>query len=210
MPKPHQKHAHLVRPSYGYYGRLEWAILGTACHEIQALARTVIASLGQQWRLAYVDADRAAADHAIQDPYLNEGAALAFTDKINFHEYHRTAVLNPYQNRLWFNDQDLVLVNGNHFLANQQIVVVDSNKEASLQRKLDRLTNISLVILKNPDQPIFPFLQDLLDQQTLKPPLLEWENQPAILDWMKRQLSEAIAPLNGIGLSRRKKYSYGY
>ena len=51
-------------------------------------------------------------------------------------------------------------MNGNHFKAAKQIVVVDPKKEKSLQKKLDRLTDVQLFLLTEEVTDLPPFLKE--------------------------------------------------
>ncbi len=146
MKEKHQKHAKLTRPNVGNFGRSEWAIIGTPCENIQDLAKKIGEKLTPQYKIGYVDADHKAGD---------DGANLApfaaeYTDKIGFHRLDfDQKTWTPFQFRPLFNDADIVLVNGNHFTAARQIVVLDPKKMESLSRKLDRLTKIDLFLTLN-------------------------------------------------------------
>jgi molybdenum cofactor guanylyltransferase len=143
MKEKHQKHAKLTRPEVGNFARSEWAIMGTTCGTIQELAKKIAENWTPQYKVGYVDADHKSGD---------EGADLGhfsaeYTDKIGFHRFDfEQKVFSPFQFRPLFNDVDVVLVNGNHFTAARQIVVLDPKKMESLSRKLDRLTNVDLFI----------------------------------------------------------------
>ena len=146
MKEKHQKHAKLTRPNVGNFGRSEWAIIGTPCGNIQDLAKKIGEELTPQYKVGYVDADHKAGD---------DGANLApfsaeYTDKIGFHRLDfEQKNGTPFQFRPLFNNVDIVLVNGNHFTANRQIVVLDPKKMESLSRKIDRLTQIDLFLTVN-------------------------------------------------------------
>ena len=146
MKEKHQKHAKLTRPNLGNFARSEWAIMGTPCGNIQDLAKKIAAKLTPQYTIGYVDADHKAGD---------DGAILAhfsaeYTDKIGFHRIDfNKKDLNPFQFRPLFNDADVVIVNGNHFTAARQIVVLDPKKMESLSRKLDRLTQVDMFLTLN-------------------------------------------------------------
>jgi molybdenum cofactor guanylyltransferase len=150
----HQKHAKLTKALLGNFARNEWAIIGTPCGNIQNLAKALTEKLTPpramgmqaQYKTAYIDADHKAGD---------DGADLLFdleyTDKINFHRLDFSAKLTPFQFRTLLNNADLALVNGNHFEAKRQIVVLDPKKMESLSRKLDRLTAVDLFLTVNND-----------------------------------------------------------
>jgi molybdenum cofactor guanylyltransferase len=146
MKEKHQKHAKLARPDIGSFARSEWAIMGTTCGNIQELAKLLAKKMTPQYSVGYVDADHKSGD---------EGAELApfsgiYTDKIGYHrlDFDQKA-FGSFQFRPLFNNADVVLVNGNHFTAERQIVVLDPKKMESLSRKLDRLTNIDAFLYVN-------------------------------------------------------------
>ncbi|MDZ7878901.1 MAG: NTP transferase domain-containing protein [Saprospiraceae bacterium] len=146
MKEKHQKHAKLARPTNGNFAGSEWAIMGTTCGNIQALTKLLAIKMTPQYKVGYVDADHKAGD---------EGAELTpfsgvYTDKIGYHclDFDQKTI-GSFQFRPLFNDTDVVLVNGNHFKAEQQIVVLDPKKMESLSRKLDRLTQIDAFLYVN-------------------------------------------------------------
>jgi len=148
MTNKHQKHAKLTRPNYGQFARNEWAIIGTPCGNIQQLAYQLIDLLSKEYKVSYVDADHKNADSEDVEETKTAmafGAHLEYTDKITHHRFDTKTTLNNFQFRQYFNEQDVVLVNGNHFKAKKQIVVIDPKKEKSLQKKLDRLTDVRLI-----------------------------------------------------------------
>jgi molybdopterin-guanine dinucleotide biosynthesis protein A len=138
----HQKHAKLSRPALGNFARHEWAIIGTPCGIIQKWAQAISQAQTQitafkHLKIAYADADHKAGD---ADEHL--AFCTEYTDKIGYHRLDFEARLSPFQYRSLFNEADLVLVNGNHFEAQRQIVVLDERKFDSLSRKLNRLTQV--------------------------------------------------------------------
>lgn len=209
MSKKHQKHAKLARPAYGTFHRREWAVIGAPCGKIQQLSRALIERLGEHYRLAYVDADHAHGDAAAADPQsvLTYGGALEYTDKITHHRFERKGGLDSYQFRPWFNDQDAVLVNGNHFLAQRQIVVIDPKKEESLSRKLDRLTDVSaLLLLENGPAP-YDFLRKYLgDLSSI--PTFRLDDVDAIAAWLEQELTQQ-PPIYGLVLAGGKSQRMG-
>ncbi len=137
----HQKHAKLAQPIVGNFGRNEWAILGTTCGNIQKLARELCPILSPNFKTAYVDADHQAGD-------LGEDLLFSaeYTDKIQYNRLDFRGKMTAFQNRAAFNSEDIILINGNHFAGKQQIVVLDPKKNDSLERKLNRLTDVKLFL----------------------------------------------------------------
>ncbi|RMF29415.1 MAG: molybdopterin-guanine dinucleotide biosynthesis protein MobA, partial [Bacteroidetes bacterium] len=141
----HHKHPPLARPALGEFARQEWALLGTPCGEIQTLAARLIERLSPRWKLAYVDADHAAGETPNDSPLAR--AHLRYTDKIAFHRLDWQGNADRFHLRPLFRQVDAALVNGNHFPAQRQIVVIDPRKDESLQRKRERLTDVELLLL---------------------------------------------------------------
>ena len=168
----HQKHSTLAKPTLGQFGRREWAILGTPCGPIRQLAQDLIRYLSDRFEVAYVDADHQAAE---AEP---EGLdfALEYTDKIRFQRIDRAEKPNAWQQRAHFNAADLVLVNGNHFAAARQIVVLDRRKFDSLQRKAERLTQVDL------------FLTHPVNGETLRPEDLPESLKQHVPGWANIQV----------------------
>lgn len=207
----HKKHADIARPDLGNFGRNEWAILGTNCSSIKKLVFQLTEALSPAWKIAYVDADHKNADEekihgGDAQSALAHGAVLEYVDKITFHRFDVGQQLNSFQYRPHFQGMDAVLVNGNHFTARNQIVIVDPKKEDSLKRKLDRLTNVCLILLPEGVNAPYGFLKENLPDFD-RIPIFQLTDFQKIESFFRRKLEEAIPPLNGLvlvgGKSRR-------
>lgn len=200
MGKPHQKHAKLARPCYGEFARNEWAILGTPCGEIKKLAQIISESLSNKFKIAYVDADHKSAD----DHSNLTGSSLAFgnhaeyIDKIDFHRYDTKSELSNVDRRLIFNELDLVIVNGNHFKAKVQIAVIDPKKP--LEKKLDKLTNVGLILLQNEVDAIPDYVQNHVEEID-KIPVLSIANTAAICQFIETKMANNLPKINGLVLA---------
>ncbi|MEK7254520.1 MAG: NTP transferase domain-containing protein [Bacteroidota bacterium] len=217
MSKTHQKHADLARPDLGFFGRNEWAILGTTCDKIKQLAFQLTEALSPKWKIAYVDADHKGADEETAHgrdakTALAHGAALEFTDKITFHRFDFEEKMDSYRYRSLFNEMDAVLVNGNHFQARQQVVVVDPKKEDSLRRKLDRLTDVHFILLTEGVEEVPAFLQEHLAKtgQSIEEMLVvRFTDFQRIKAHFLLRISMAAPPLNGLVLAGGKSLRMG-
>lgn len=204
----HQKHTALKRPNLGHFGRNEWAIIGAPCGSIQSLAQSLIGLLADQFQVAYVDADHKSADEtemSSQTP-LGSGASMEYTDKITHRRFEWGRGMGPFQYRPLFNEQDLILVNGNHFEAARQIVIIDKHKEQSLQKKLDRLGNVQLFLLAEGAAGIYPFLKDHLPGWE-QIPVLQLEDTESIAAFLGKQLQPP--PLYGLVLAGGRSVRMG-
>ena len=209
MSKKHQKHAKLTRPNYGHFHRREWAIIGTPCGNIQKLSRALIEKLLDKHRLAYVDADHKSADGKVSNPnnMLTYGAGLEYTDKITHHRFETKDALDSFQFRPFFNGQDGVIVNGNHFKAKHQIVVIDPKKKESLSRKMDRLTDVRAILFTEEVSEPYDFLRDHLGN-LMDIPTFQLQDVDAIAAWLKQELTQA-APIYGLVLAGGKSQRMG-
>lgn len=214
MPK-HNKHTKLIRPTLGEFARQEWAIIGTPCGNIQQITNKVLQALKPSFQLAYVDAD-----HPPQNPSTPPSSvktlratslfnrSLTYTDKITHHQLSFVGDFNTFQRRPIFNQVDGVLVNGNHFKAKQQVVVIDARKFESLGRKLDRLTDVILFLIEEEGSTIPPFLQDHLPHWE-SIPQLSTKDHTAIQAFFQQQLETQIPPLSGLILAGGKSQRMG-
>ncbi|MCB0635493.1 MAG: NTP transferase domain-containing protein [Lewinella sp.] len=201
----HQKHTALARPAYGEFHRHEWAFIGAPCGRIQELTARLIRALAQEYQLAYVDADHAAADAA--ETLTVPGAQEVLTDKINFHRYDFARPREKFQRRPLFHEIDGVLLNGNHFQAKRQIVILDPKKEDSLRRKLDRLTDVALILSTDEQRQPYDFLSDHLAGRL--PAIMPLGDINGIIQWLRAQLTAARPPLYGLVLAGGKSTRMG-
>lgn len=209
--KKHNKHANITRPNYGEFHRNEYAIIGTPCGAIQQLAQALIEQLAASAKVSYVDADHVHADEEtiiFENAHLNKGANLVYTDKITHHRLDFKGELNKFQFRTLFNQQDAVIVNGNHFLAKKQLVVIDSRKEKSLRKKLDRLTNIQAFLLHENSPEIPEYLKESFPKWS-KIPVYSFTDIDAITQLIQQDLQKNIAPLYGLVLAGGKSQRMG-
>lgn len=203
MTKKHQKHAKIAKANFGQFGRNEFSILGTPCGEIKKLATEISQALGETYKIAFLDADhKSADDHSnLEGSTLAQGNALEYVDKIDFHRFDQKGELNPWTFRPYFDAMDLVIVNGNHFEAKQQVIVLDPRKP--LEKKLHKLTQVSLIIKTEVEQSIPDFLNVHLENLA-EIPVITLDQKEALIDWVKAYLSNATPPLKGLVLAGGK------
>lgn len=193
----HQKHAKLARPNLGEFHRNELAILGTTCGNIRALANGITQELYAKYKIAYVDADHKA-PQIDDDSALTNGALVEFTDKITYQSIGFKQQFSNFQNRSLFNEQDVVLVNGNHFTANAQIVVIDPDKP--LDKKLEKLTNIQLILLADGVAAIPEYITQHLPAGSAAP-ILKLNDTLAITAFIDKYLLQRLPKLSGLVLA---------
>ncbi|MFD1467673.1 NTP transferase domain-containing protein [Hymenobacter caeli] len=205
------KHAALARPDVGEFSRHELAILGAPCADIQALVARLLPHLAPALRVAYVDADHAAGDAALAAgapaglvpaglvPARGEnGLFSVLTDKITYTQLNTSRALDKFSQPELLAHNSLVLVNGNHFRARQQIVVVDPRKP--LDKKLDRLTDVRLVLLADGQTELPPVLLAHLAGAPL-PLVLPLADAAGITAFVQKWYAAARPVLRGLVLA---------
>ena len=207
------KHAALARPDVGEFGRAELAILGAPCGDIQTLVARLLPLLAPQLRVAYVDADHAAgntagaaeaaaasAEAALRPmPYVAEnGLSAELVDKITYRQLNLTRALDKFSQPELLAHESIVLVNGNHFRARQQVVIVDPRKP--LDKKLDRLTDVRLILLAEGQAELPPVLLEHLSAAPL-PPVLKLSETAKIAAFIKQWYQLGVPVLRGLVLA---------
>jgi molybdopterin-guanine dinucleotide biosynthesis protein A len=151
----HQKHPKLVRSNVGHYHRCEWSIYGTNCDGIKLFFDQISSQLSDM-NFLYVDADHGESE---KDTHHHIGKKQFSINKVQS--------WNEFDDRSNTNQSDAAFVNGNHYLASRQIVIIDLSKKDSLKRREDQLSNVSMVIVENSDEEIFDFVKSRITEDTL-------------------------------------------
>lgn len=204
----HKKHAKLARPSTGNFGRNEWAILGGPCTVIKLLADDIITALSATYNCAYADTTHN--DDVVQMPgRLASRAILDYTNQVNYQQFNFQNPLMPYQLKQQFANADLVLVNGNHQQASAQVVIIDINKKASLQKRVEQLTNVKLFLLADNSDDLFDFIKEAIPnwQQI---PIYKLSDREKIIAFFETNLQQAKPVLNGLVLAGGQSLRMGF
>ena len=208
ISKEHKKHTDLQRPAFGTYNRNEWAILGAPCIAIKLLADQVINSLSANYKCAYTDTTHND-DITLTPGRLNSGASIEYTDQLNYQQLNYAVPFSQFKRRAIFAEADLVLVNGNHQQAKAQVVVISENKKASLQKRIEQLTNVQLILLGDNNDDVFDFIKEAVPHwQTL--PLYRIDEIEKIVNFFNSKMQEAKPVLNGLVLAGGKSQRMGF
>lgn len=189
-PGKHRKHPKITKVSLGLHARQEWAFYGTTCGQIEILAEKIITPLKDQFQIAWVDADHQ--DKTADFTISKAEKRIKFLGENTFNDYDQKANLHP---------MDIALVNGNHYPAKRQIVVIDSAKEASLLKRKDQLTHIDAIILKTEDEVVFPFIQEIIDSYDNPPPVYHWAAIDQLVQQLKTYLDAHQVPVKALVLA---------
>jgi molybdopterin-guanine dinucleotide biosynthesis protein A len=207
--KEHKKHAAISKPAFGNFARNEWGILGGPCTVIKFLADQVITALSPQYRCAYADTSHN--DDVTRLPgKLASGAALEYTDQVNYAQVDYSGAVTPFKQREIFSAMDLVLVNGNHQQAKAQVVIIDINKQASLHKRVAELTNVQLFLLADNADELFDFVKEAVPNWQAIPVFKINEDVGGIIQFFRNQLQQAKPVLNGLVLAGGKSTRMGH
>jgi molybdopterin-guanine dinucleotide biosynthesis protein A len=208
ISKGHKKHADLARPLNGNFGRNEWAIIGATCTTIKVLADNIIQALTPKYKCAYADTSHND-DEVLLPGRLASGAILEYTDQLNFQQFNYNTPVTLFKQRQLFSDADIVLVNGNHQQAKAQVVIIDLNKEASLQKRIEQLTNVQLILLADNVNDIFDFVKEAIPnwQQI---PQFGLNDTEKIIGFFADKMEQAKPVLNGLVLAGGKSVRMGF
>jgi molybdenum cofactor guanylyltransferase len=210
MQPTHQKHPSLSKPNFGNFARNECAFMGTTCDKIKQLAFQLTKILSNTYKIAYIDADHKSVDIPIlKESALSNGAFMEYTDKITHHRFETYAKQDIYQYRVQCNEADLVLVNGNHFEAKRQILVIDPKKFTSLEKKVKKLTDVAAIILLEENQVMPNFLCEQLPHITILPRFL-WSETDKMADFFLQNVLSTPPPLYGLVLAGGKSQRMGH
>jgi molybdopterin-guanine dinucleotide biosynthesis protein A len=204
----HKKHAGLKRPAFGNFGRNEWAIVGGPCTTIKLLAGQIVNALSPVYQCAYIDTAHND-DITLLPGRLANGAALDFTDEVNYSQLNYKTAFNAFKLRETFAEADLVLANGNHHPAKAQVVIIYNNKKASLQKRLAQLTNVQMILLAEGSDEVFDFIKESVpDWGNL--PLFRLEQTEQIISFFSEKMTAARPKLNGLVLAGGKSERMGF
>lgn len=187
--KKHHKHVSLKRPEVNQYHRNEWAIYGSTCHDINALVNRITAELSDV-AISYIDADHG--DH--------QAETTLHCDEKRYHLPHR--VFNSYDEKLIDYRSQIIFINGNHYPAHQQIVIINETKKESLRRRIEQLTNITHVVCES-ESMIYDFLRPKMTDRT------EIIRMVALCESIKRDMNKRIPAVKGLVLAGGKSSRMG-
>lgn len=199
--KGHKKHASMVKPVGGKFHRNEFAVLGAPCGLIQDLTTKLSAALNE-YNIGYVDADHG-------EGKADLSFACSYTDKIGSHQLNYHSAYADYEFRGAFEATDAVLVNGNHFKAGQQVVLINAKKAESLERKLDRLINVLFFVLDEGEEQLHDFLLEH-NPDFAQLPVFKLDELDAMAEVLRQTIDRNKPALKGLVLAGGKSERMGY
>lgn len=151
----HQKHTKLPLRTMGTFAPNEIAILGSTCGTITDFVNN-LASFLKPLSLTYVDASHHALTEKPNINHLTFNANQTITIQKDIQD-------NKFANYPLFQNSDICFINGNHYQGTHQIVIIDKEKEASLKKRINQLTDVICFVLKDKNTPVFEYLKDVIE-----------------------------------------------
>ena len=151
--KKHQKHSNITKRNNGNYASLEISFLGVKCSIITNLVQNIAKTNQKTSKTAYLDASH---NNEIEAPFLN---SYTFHGSGNL-DLNSNTKLNKFNARIQFSNYDLLCINGNHYQGTKQVLILENEREASVLKRLDQLTDVQFVIKMNKESKYFDFLEE--------------------------------------------------
>lgn len=198
--KKHTKHTNITKRNSDTFAPNELVLLGAKCSVISDIVHQVSKKLST-YKLAYFDASHA------QDVEKNSLSEYVFHHEGNV-QVTSTSQVNKFVQRLQFSQYDYVFINGNHYAGSKQVVFLDSEKEASINKRIDQISDIAFFIKLT--DAIEPF-------QSIKDKFPNWEEIPKyklsdienITNHISKLIQETIPAVNGLVLIGGKSTRMG-
>ncbi len=190
----HLKHTKLTKPIGGLFHRNELAFIGAPCDVIAELFNDIVINI-PSIELAVIDADHNSGEIDIRQGYI---------DKIKYHQYNIKE--NHFNKRPFLLNYSGVLINANHFNGEAQIVILNSKKKESLSRKLDRLTNVVLIITDDVTE-LYDYLKGM--DKLINVPIIPKSNITSICKFITEFVSGRKPSLLGCILTGGKSTRMG-
>ena len=188
--KEHKKHAEISRPRVGQFGRFELGLIGAPCGIIKSTVLELAKHLTAH-TITYIDADHSAAEEVV----INNLSDKITRDRIDFNKS-----LNPFDRKILLSSSDILMVNGNHFPSEKQIVFCTEQKRESLFRKVEKLTDVGMIILGNDISIPHEFLESSISNFK-ELPVFKIQDIAEIANWIKNYYSKSLPVIKGLVLA---------
>ncbi|MGB2128829.1 MAG: NTP transferase domain-containing protein [Flavicella sp.] len=201
MQKEHSKHKKMARRENGRYAVNELAFIGVKCSIITNLVAEISNALSDTFKIGYFDASHGKDNH----PPLFDTYTFHPSGDTTIHKDRKENVFNE---RILFTQYDLLCVNGNHFEASQQIVLLDPEKEKSILKRIDQLTDIQFFVKTTEEAVVFDCLLEL-DPKLASLPIYDISDITSIVNHIQTISKKAMPVLNGLVLVGGKSTRMG-
>jgi len=197
--KKHTKHTSLTKPVGGDYHHDEWAILGAPCSIINKFAKDLSVALSGNTKVGYIDASHSEVE---QEHHFH----VYYQDRIKYSHLESKTAFAQKQNKKYFSSLDVLLINGNHFVGAKQIVFINDKKKESLKRKLNRLSDLRILIVESDAQEIYDFIKPHI---TMNTEVFNLCDVGRVADIIREENTKQKASLKGLVLAGGKSLRMG-
>lgn len=196
----HQKHTNLTRRKNGKFAPNELAILGAKCSIISDLVHQVSDSLSE-YNIAYFDASHAKEVDAnrVSDFTFHHEGNLSITT---------SGPVNEYVQRIQFSQFDFVFINGNHYAGEKQIVMLHPEKEASINKRIDQISDVQFFIKLDSEIEPFDSLKEKFPNWN-EIPQYELQEIEKITNHISKIVFGTVPPIKGLVLTGGKSSRMG-
>lgn len=174
----HIKHGSITKPSFGEWGRSEFAIYGTTCNQVSEIFLD-LRKLFPDQSIAYLDAH-----HDDHNPIKIPEIATQCTLHASHGELVSSKFNNNYLLKSAFADNNLIVVNGNHFQACHQFIVCNPDKEKSLRKRIAELSDIKLILLPQSIDQVPDYVIEILGDRLDQIPVINLKDKASIKDFI--------------------------
>jgi len=195
ISKKHKKHTKLARAARGTFHRNELALVGAPSEVIRDLAEKIARQL-EHLSFGYVDVSPEETERASVFTY-------ELTQKITVYESRLPTGQSSFEGAQLLQPADAVLVNGNQFRGDKQLVIIHKAQKEALQQQLDHLTNVVGVVLGAGIEEVYDFLKPLVDGV----PLIPINDIDQIAELVSTQVT--VPPIKGLVLAGGKSTRMG-
>ena len=197
----HRKHAKLTLRTNGDFALNEIAFVGGKCGVISEVVTKISRALNKNVKIAYADASHGKDNVA---PVFDTYTYHASGDTVISSDIKR----NIFNERVRFSNYDLVLVNGNHFAAEKQVVFLDPEKENSIKKRIEQLNDVQFFISMQEGIEVFDCLKEKYSNYTEMPVYLIDDVQ-GISSHLKNLVEKELPKLSGLVLIGGKSTRMG-
>ncbi len=196
----HSKHTKLQKRNNGIHAPNEVALVGAKCSIVEQLVFDISKHL-KEFKLGYFDASHA------KDKVVNP------VDVFTFHHEGNCAIetyspVNKFNQRIQFSQYDLMFVNGNHYSAQKHIVLLDPEKETSIEKRMNQIEEIVAFVKVNSEAEIFDCIKNKFSNLG-EIPVFEISEVSKVSELLLKQLHDTIPPLKGLILVGGKSTRMG-
>lgn len=156
MKNKHQKHSKLNKADYQTFARYDIAVCGLNCFKLKMFSQKIIKALKANYNLIFVDEVHQNEKNKTQFDLLTKNELAA--------NFERNLQFNSYTNNINLNDYNLALLNGNHFSAKENILIIDENRIEKLLKKIKDIDKICAIILTDLSYELPEVLKDKIDE----------------------------------------------